>query len=401
VLMLHFTLHLASLSFLLLGTGGLVLATDISNEDNGGIDADALDIASWITSLGGYVNPHQEIRNAEPTNPESIRGVFATAPIQSGEVLLKVPWEAIITADAEMGDNLNQCGTAYAVARELALAESGSSSRFGPYTAMLLAKQDRTGIPNTFAPLSLELLSEVLGPNGLQPTDCRRPLRWWEDSCGGNVYSDRLSASAFLLMITRASSMISPITGSETSVLVPFYDLYNHRLGSWKNAQVVGNMPPFYAVQAVRDIAPGEQIHNEYRSKNDAYTADIFRDYGFVQQTPQLWKIPVPNLRVDLVFRLDYKDGREGGGLVVEFVHVPDDIERVSSFLESELVRLDSLLPRLESWESEGRPEVPGIPSEEATKIWEYYHALFTAIGEAAGALWYRAAMSESSDDEL
>jgi hypothetical protein len=46
-----------------------------------------------MQSKGGYIHPKVEIRRWDPNDPTSYFGVFANAPIQNDELLIKIPAE--------------------------------------------------------------------------------------------------------------------------------------------------------------------------------------------------------------------------------------------------------------------------------------------------------------------
>eukprot|EP00562_Extubocellulus_spinifer_P004304 CAMPEP_0178516856 /NCGR_PEP_ID=MMETSP0696-20121128/25358_1 /TAXON_ID=265572 /ORGANISM="Extubocellulus spinifer, Strain CCMP396" /LENGTH=428 /DNA_ID=CAMNT_0020147203 /DNA_START=40 /DNA_END=1326 /DNA_ORIENTATION=- len=363
------------------------------------------DLVDWIKSRGGFVDPRQEVRMPYPDDTHSspfVRGVFAKDDISSGDLLLDLPInDTCIVADASQGDTPDQCGTVRALRRELAL---GEGSRFAPYVKLLLEQSNKglVDIPNAWSGNSLKLLDAVVGPN-LAPRDNRRHLEWWERSCAGSTYSDKLGADAALLMVARSagvydfSSEVKEGEGRRRgTVMVPYYDLYNHRNGLWQNVRIDADLSRSYKVYARRDIEKGEQIYNHYGEGTD----DLFRDYGFVERTPQLWRFTVPETVVDgakhdacpVRFWLDYENSVEGSQLALEWVERPVSIESANLFFNQERERLMTM----KNWYDENSSGLEDIPNGEAEKIWAYHRALSTALWGIVEAMNKGVAASEA-----
>merc|ERR1719343_853975 len=125
---------------------------------------------------------------------------------------------------------------------------------------------------------------------------------WYED-CDGDP-TDDLSAKAAMLVVSRA----------DDDLLVPVYDMYNHRNGKYYNTFMKAVRGELYQVTARRDIQPGEQLYNSYNmcdncgGRRDGYgTPEVFRDYGFVEEFPQRRNFE------ELDFMFDLFESDEGG----------------------------------------------------------------------------------------
>jgi hypothetical protein len=234
----------------------LVSSSSSSDLDHGLIE--------WLTSLdGGYFNPKQEIRREDPNDPTSVVGIFAKELIEDGELLFEVPWEAIISSEGgefEYDDNetsLSWCGTARNVAREMRLG--ADHSKYGPYIDYLLAQKEGE-IPSAWSKEGQNLLLDVLdgksnqkGVQVVEPSVDYFGWRNWYEICHGDK-NDVLSARAAMLVVQRA----------DDDIMIPVYDLYNHRNGDWYNTKDEIHDGVKHEMRARRTIQPGEQLYNSY-----------------------------------------------------------------------------------------------------------------------------------------
>lgn len=243
-------------------------------------------LMKWLDGRGGTIfNNKQEVRRVEPNDESTAIGVFATEQIAEGEVLFSMPWNTTNNAGHETEPDADEalvCDMVHNLIHEMKL---GNQSEFSPYTEYLL-NQKRGQLPSAWSKRGKELLWDVLGgKNHLPPS---QPFDWvtvdWHQGCRGS--SDPFEKNAAMLVVQRA----------EDNLMIPFYDLYNHRNGDYYNTHTNRVDGMTYYMTAKRDIAKGEQIYNSYNfcsscgGRSGAYgTAEIFRDYGFVEQMPQRW----------------------------------------------------------------------------------------------------------------
>lgn len=330
------------------------------------------DLVSWIRSMGGFIDPRQEIRlpypNIDKDSPVNVRGIFATETIKRGDKLLDLPWDdTMIGPDLTKPDAGNPCTSALYIRHELSL----NDSKYGPYVE-LLKKTTRTSlnIPNTWSAEALALLDHVLGDR-LTPKDTRRHLHWWEFYCGQNTFNDRLGAEAALLQVTRAVGV------GGVSMMAPFYDLYNHRNGEWDNTAVIGDLPGRkFQVLAKRDIEKGEQIYNSYGIGTDS----LFRDYGFVEKSPQFWTFTItddPRRQVSFWLFIENEEN-EGKKNIVIWQTEPSLKAQGDAihFFQAQHQRLSHVRASFEN----DLNELSNIPSNELESIWLYLEALLNAL---------------------
>jgi hypothetical protein len=218
-------------------------------------------IFDWMhNSEGGYVNPKQEFRYENPDDPtNSYLGVFAKERIEPGEILVTVPWYRILTSDDPNEVGQMTCGTVKSVARELAL---GEQSEWAPYVKYL-NDQPEGQLPSAWSEAAQLLLQELVGGEGEDPIiPPAFPMEWlksdWYDRCGG-LPSDLLSAKAALLVVQRSDDVI----------MIPAYDMYNHRNGKWMNTETYIEEGEKHESRALRSIEPGEQLYISYNMCRD------------------------------------------------------------------------------------------------------------------------------------
>jgi len=76
------------------------------------------------------------------------------------------------------------------------------------------------------------------------------------------------------------------VTRAADKGLVPVYDLINHHNGEINVGIFTSNHT--MSLRASAHIRAGELLYISYMTQRD--TTEIFRDYGFVEQWPQLWR---------------------------------------------------------------------------------------------------------------
>jgi hypothetical protein len=220
-------------------------------------------IFDWIhNSEGGFYNPKQEFRRDEKTG---LAGVFAKERIEKNEVLLTVPWDLILKSDDWEEEGQMCCGTVASVAREMRL---GDESKFAPY-ANYLNSQSIDQLPSAWTPAGQELLRTIVGGEVEEPKiPPTEPTEWlsydWNNRCGGKSL-DALSAKAAVLVVQRI----------EDFIMIPAYDMYNHRNGKWFNTRTDTEDDVNHVTKAKRVIEAGEQIHVSYNQCEECGGRDV------------------------------------------------------------------------------------------------------------------------------
>ncbi|KAL7525730.1 hypothetical protein ACHAWF_001486 [Thalassiosira exigua] len=163
----------------------------------------------------------------------------------------------------------------------------------------------------------------------------------------------------------------------DDELLVPFYDMINHRNGPYYNVkhQVISKQS--YQLVASRRIEAGEQLHNSYNQCGPVCqgrmhyfgTPEILVWYGFVESYPQRYMVDQVRLKFDIV---EKEDG--SGALEAKFA-VPPSVWGVD-YLKQEAMRLETF----EQKYGKDKDLVERVPRSEYNVIWEYHDALSKAF---------------------
>lgn len=265
----------------------------------------SISIISWIKSHNGYLHPSLEMRHSDPSDPTSLFGMFTNTEIDEGTLLFRVPKEVILhSTDAELRQL--DCGLVRVLLDEM---KNKDVSKYAPFLNYLLDTQPPGQLPSAWSDAGKEMLMKALGDeefsivkakellsrykvlgqkNTLPPEE---PISWvyqeWYHDCNGG--KDDLEEYAAMLVLQR----------SWDNILIPLYDMLNHRNGAWLNTRTSGigvHGNGSVEVYASRDIYDGEQIYSSYNMCEDCSarintygTPEIFRDYGFLEDMPQTW----------------------------------------------------------------------------------------------------------------
>jgi hypothetical protein len=243
-------------------------------------------IFAWIHhSEGGFYNPKQEFRQDEKTG---IAGVFAKERIEKNEVLVTVPWDRTLKSDGpEEEVQMMCCGTVAALAREMRL---GDESKFAPYVNYLNS-QDDDQLPSAWTPAGQELLRTIVGGEVEEPEiPPAEPTEWLSFDCDGKSL-DALSAKAAVLVVQR----------SEDFIMIPAYDMYNHRNGKWFNTRTDTEDDVNHVTKAKRVIEAGEQIHVSYNQCEECGGRDVGYGTGGEYQYNFLERMPGMSLHYILI----------------------------------------------------------------------------------------------------
>jgi spermidine synthase len=247
-------------------------------------------LIQWFISNKGVMNDKVEIRREFPDDSNSRYGMFAKADISSEELILGIPRTVLLTAeDDEESYGGIWCPTVFNLLREMKL---GDKSFYAPYTNYLKS-QSQGQLPSHWSDAGQALLHELLAQddndkqNDLPPDYVTDWIKGeWHTECEGS--HDRNEEHAALLLLQRGWD----------DIMIPMYDMISHRNGKWLNTKSnsVHNKRQDVKVQASRNIQAGEEIYMSYNfcadcgNKARGYgTAEIFRDYGFVENYPQRW----------------------------------------------------------------------------------------------------------------
>lgn len=263
----------------------LVLAAEDAAVDTHLEEARA--IFEWVNAAdGGYVSHKQDVRRLVPGDASTPLIVYAKERIKKGEKILSVPWSSLIESDDPNDGGQLPCGTIRSVAREMKL---GDKSKYAPYATYLNGEADNQ-IPSGWSAPAQKLLQEIVGHGKIPPDQPTNWVKRWKKRCKGDI-NDKIAAKAALLIIQR----------SDDAIMIPAYDAYNHRNGKWTNTKTVEDEGVSHTTTAIKTIEAGEEIFITYNfceecggRKKFYGTAEILRDYGFVERMPQRWHYEMP-----------------------------------------------------------------------------------------------------------
>jgi hypothetical protein len=348
-------------------------------------------LIDWLKSKNGLFHPSLELRRIHPNDSSSGIGIFTNAAIKEEDLLIRIPDQMIIHSKENMGNAID-CELASKLIEEM---KKKDKSDYAPYIDFLTKSQPMGQMPSTWSDDGKEMLMKALGDehfslkraqimakrygtfqeaNILPPVD---PISWiykdWYQGCDGG--HDDLDEYAATVVIQR----------SWDNLLIPVYDLLNHRNGAWLNTRTdekgVHNTK-FVSILASRDIEAGEQIYSTYNMCEDCEgristygTSEIFRDYGFVEKMPQTWIFPDLNLGFRLDEFVEPDDNGKTGYHIYEWIDddlpTKEDIPLFHQKLEYVESRIN-MLENQEAWSS--------VPQNEWETTLEYMRAMEIAL---------------------
>lgn len=345
-------------------------------------DGHLIDLVKWFGDSDGRLNRKIDIRRTDATDPESPFGLFAMGEILGKELIMSIPRNKFIVPDKKPEDLIKSalpCETAFKLIEEI---EKGNSSEFSGYMSFL-KNQVSNELPSSWSPAGKELLNTIL--EELPPDDATTWIEQeWHKECEG--IEDPEKENLALMLISRGWDYI----------MVPMYDLMNHRNGNYfntKSGSVFNNSTEVLQVRSTRRIKAGEQIYTSYNlchecdARKDNYgTPEILRDYGFVEDYPQRWIF-------DDILKFEIRDKSEinieaetdvqrlvlpkDDSLVFEWLNEEKLTEEDKNFIEEELERL------MELTDTKIKSAIATVPKKELDVIIKYHSTLTHALSMA------------------
>eukprot|EP00978_Attheya_sp_CCMP212_P023836 scaffold73883_cov54-Attheya_sp.AAC.3 len=262
-----------------------------ATDKNVGGEQQNRELLEWIQShTQGFVNEKLQIRLADADDPASGWGLFVTDHVTEGELLYSVPLDLTISVklDESTGAPVkDMCRLIYALERE---ARLGDESQFAPYLTYFDAFDEAIFIENWSK--AGKGLFEIVRGTRLPPQEEFLEKSWllreYQELCKRK--EDPLEEKAALYVYTRM----------DWDLLVPLHDLVLHGNGHHANLRSHNIDNKKIEGLADRDIESGEQILRSYnlcgakcnhRQDMGYGTPELLRQYGIVEQMPQLWKI--------------------------------------------------------------------------------------------------------------
>eukprot|EP00980_Cylindrotheca_fusiformis_P012891 scaffold3210_cov113-Cylindrotheca_fusiformis.AAC.3 len=265
-----------------------VLAVSTNSSTTSSTEIDSFGLVEWVKEQpNAFVHPNIEIRLVS-----SNLAIFAKERIEEGETIIQIPWNIIILGDQHQqadNDGYLDCTVVRKLAKELKL---GENSKYAPYIRHLLALRDGQ-IPSAWSDAGKALLVAILGGDEQQlpPASIVDMIddEWFGSACHGDK-TDALATKAAELVLQRG----------DMDLMVPLFDLIQHRNGDYTNTKTQVVDKECHRTIASRPIEAGEQIYKTHdlcdECNNEAIehgygTAEIFRDYGIIEDFPQRWSL--------------------------------------------------------------------------------------------------------------
>jgi len=353
----------------------LLLVLGLTWQGKADDDTNHEELIKWLRSVkGGFFNEKVVIRRNR-SDASSRFGMFASENIKAKELIFSIPPEIMFDAGSMEEEHGSDCGVVHHLIAEM----KNNDSEFAPYMNYL--NDQRTGqLPSAWSSAGKDLLLELLGwdemvqPN-LPPGFI---VDWgsdWIDDCDGDT--NPFDVNAFMMVIQRGWD----------DILVPVYDMMNHRNGHWLNT-IDNSVQNAYhkkinlRVTASRDIEKGEELYTssnfckECDKRSEGYgTFEILRDYGIVESYPQRWIF-----EDGFGFELDEiinDDGSGSGELKLKWLEEEPN-EDWMLFFEYHLDRLNYIM-------SENNFKLVGktLPKEEWDIIVMFGESVITALKHA------------------
>ncbi|CAB9520462.1 expressed unknown protein [Seminavis robusta] len=373
-------------------------------------------LISWVRSKGGFVSDKIKIRRQDPSNPNSYMGVFATADIAENETVLQIPKSCYLGLQPdEMEDTdlyyrkdvgvdqanqvyfANTCRLAQKLLEETRKwRDDPEASYYGPYLAYL--DTIPTGmLPATYSEPAKNLLRKIQGriTNATASSDTQYsqpPLVDWieeqfvQTKCITPSKPEEVQAVA--LTIQRGYD----------SEFIPVWDMVNHHNGKLNVDNTPLRSDEGVRAWAMAPIHVGDELFATYNYCTDCYnigddwgTPGIFRDFGFVEELPQVWPFWEHQIYYEVVQddaeHIHAVFSQEAG----KTVGVPDD--KGLQYLREELTRLEAIDLNAEA--------VNSLPQHESEMIARYHKDFIIALTAGIEATLDGHHSAEICGDEL
>ena len=308
-------------------------------------------------------------------------GLYATQPIPKGERLMFIPRTCLFKPRRDSRDR-SVCGTVKRLADEY-LAGEGQSDMW-PYLQYVFESFPHDHLPSAWSRNAQTLFANIVGIDMHEPNRIGR-----FESCP--QYYERNNPEYNRLLDT-ARRIVDSRGWDE--VLVPVFDMGNHRNGYWHNMDQLhdSRTSKDFEIVALRDIEAGEQLYLSYNQCPDHtcvgeeytfITPDLFRVYGFVEQYPQRWRFHIGDGDDDyLLFELDQAASSltkaESQGFKVTWLKGDTDFQN-----KYQIEWMQVHLKRLEGMKDFVLYEARYLKPHEGASIVSYYEALSNALRQA------------------
>jgi hypothetical protein len=347
-----------------------------------------LKMIEWLRSIpGGYLSSTVQIRRADPSNPHSYFGIFASQDLEKDELIMNIPAEARLEIDSKWDDYAYEytdvlCDLAWTLREEFDLGPRSKHVHYVNY----LKEQRRDIIPAVWSHAGKELLMDVQGGIFMkdyeqETADAEHMVNWIDEwfleSClmdeeGKEGEGDQCLDPYFVAVVTQRGF---------DSMLAPVYDFMNNHNGKVNtiNQRSIYHRNGF-DIYASQPIAAGDELFFSYFNCPDCRscsncpitqsywgTPEMLRDFGFVEPYPHHFYLGdhvsmiVREDKNDTSLRIEFPDGKFPNEAVVGEAKL--EIERLAGINESILLPANST-----------------VTKHEYDTIIQYHKALMTAF---------------------
>ena len=231
------------------------------------------ELVKWFTTHGGLVDPRITLGYEESSR---IRGMIATEHIEPGTVLVHTPASLMIKENEGEHQYTDHCAMIQRIVEEI---ELGKDSKWNVYFEFDGSSKGG-GTPTQWDKEDQPGSRAIKELQGLPPTgETHRHINWYTAACNNGEEVSEVQFRALILFISRAADC----------GIVPLYDLMNHHNGLI-NTQLEVDEENGLSVIATTSIEPNEPIYLTYARGGFESTVDVFNNYGFVEEYPQLWR---------------------------------------------------------------------------------------------------------------
>lgn len=352
----------------------------------------------WLRANGGYFNPKMQLGSLS-SDSDSAFGFYAASDIETDEILLSIPPTVFLTdvrrksrkqtETVDLGPEGNgvlYCRTVRNLIHEMKLGDKSFYAPYVNYLMDLITDEDEglmSRVPSGWSQKGKELLDNVLGvqSDGSSIIPPMAPTEWIVDDWYGDCEAEPSGEDGQMGLEEKAALQV--ISRSWDQILLPVMDMIAHRNGdqyyNTKSNSVHGDVP--VVLRASKPISKGSGIHTSYNQCEDCDlrhhtygSAEMFRDYGFVEQYPQRWIFQAH----EIIFDVEEAIGEDEEHLNVKFINGSPNylgvkhMESMMSYLEE--VHKKYLVPLIYSFDK------GGVPEQEFNAIVNYHKSVETAL---------------------
>ena len=364
----------------------------------------AQDLIQYIQSFPtGYVNEKLEIRKrTNSTSNSFILGLFSSVVdddnvIQEGELLLTLPFDSLVRSSLSLIDDESTSTSSYddrfcdVKNQFLYELHLGSESKYAPYINYVKTAynmNDAQRIPSSWSQKGRDLLEDMLSETTTTTTENASPTTTTIAIAAAAALppdqaTDYLDIDCFDRQDEDnvfAMASVMSLVWDEWFVMTPLYDftLLRRARGGGSNTVIeIQKEKGSIEIRASTIIDKRQELI--LSAFEDYDTPGVFRDYGFIEDYPQLFHFYGYDDIAELSIAV-FKD--ENGNLDAEFVN--DDFPIPGALLGGE-PQMKSSLEKLKSFKVDklvpaNKSDGTLLPETELKQLMDYNDALTTAL---------------------